>query len=406
VRVLIASLQVSESGSKGHLHPAIELALEAKRLGHDPVLLPLPSPLGSEDEAQIRRADLNYISPPPLPLGVLRSPAELATLAASKDEVWRAYHSFLVAPLSFQYKKVLKIIESLKPDAIIYDLLVYGAPLVACELRIPYIGFCAGLKLIAPEKFQTTYLKISKHLARDLSGFLESIRSKSRFKHLELLSPYGQVVFTTKMMVGETPHFPERTHLVGPIHSSDARGDFANSCRSRRLAKSSQTFAVLSFGSVLDPADFPQVTEAIIRSTAESKLKLIVGSKKLKTTSTHVVVEPYLPLPDLLPQASAFFHHGGANSFSEAVLFGAPQILVPLTTDQPIQGFFLSESDIGFSLEAPKVNVANLKPLLERFLDQKDRIHQKIREARDDYRSTRGQQQVIRLVEQIVAGVE
>ena len=90
MKILIASLQVSESASKGHLHPAIELALEAKRRGHNPYLLPLPSPLGEDDVEQINRAGIEYIAPPPLPADVIKSPNELAKLAARKDEVWKA----------------------------------------------------------------------------------------------------------------------------------------------------------------------------------------------------------------------------------------------------------------------------------------------------------------------------
>jgi UDP:flavonoid glycosyltransferase YjiC (YdhE family) len=399
MKILIASLQVSESGSKGHLHPAIELALEAKRRGHVPYLLPLPSPLGKDDETQVQRAGIEYLTPPSLPENVIKNPDELAKLAASNDDVWKAYHSFLVAPLALQYPKVCAILEDLKPDVLIYDLLVYSAPLAARSLNLPDIGFCAGLKLIAPEIFQKTYHNVSKQLEGDLFTFLESIEQRHKFKHLELLSNHAQVVFATDLMIERSDDFPSQTHLVGPIHYSPDRGDIADS----GYLRPNEKFAVLSFGSVLDPADFPEVTAAIVRATAEVGLQLIVGSRKLKTAEPHVVVEPYLPLPALLPHTSVFFHHGGANSFSEALFFAAPQILIPLTTDQPIQGFFLQKSRAGFSLSPSEVNVSNLKPLLERLLDRNDPVYARIHTLSGDYQSKRGQERVICMVEEMIA---
>jgi len=401
MKILIASLQVSESGSKGHLHPAIELALEAKRKGHTPYLLPLPSPLGKDDAAQVKRAGVKYLAPPPLPPNVIKSPDELAKLAASKDDVWKAYHSFLAAPLVFQYPKVRTLIEDLKPDALIYDLLVYAAPLAARSLCIPDIGFCAGLKLIAPEDFQKTYHDVSRHLHDDLTAFLNSIGARPTFKHLEFLSESAQVVFSTELITPRSEGFPPQTNLVGPIHYSSDRGDFEGGIKVSPLK---DTFAVLSFGSVLDPADFPEVTTAIIEATAELDLPLVIGSRKLKTDAAHVIVETYLPLPALLPRASVFFHHGGANSFSESVFFAAPQILIPLTTDQPIQGFFLKESQAGFSLPPSEVSVASLKPILERLLNKQDIVHAQIREVSRDYQSKSGQERVIRMVEEMLGG--
>jgi UDP:flavonoid glycosyltransferase YjiC (YdhE family) len=43
MKIVISSLQVSHSGSKGHLHPAIEIGLELKQRGHQVAILPLPS---------------------------------------------------------------------------------------------------------------------------------------------------------------------------------------------------------------------------------------------------------------------------------------------------------------------------------------------------------------------------
>jgi UDP:flavonoid glycosyltransferase YjiC (YdhE family) len=399
MKILITSLQVSESGSKGHLHPALELALEAKRLGHAPIFMPLPSRLGQDDEAQLKRAGIEYILPPELPKGVIKTADELAALASDRAAVHKAYHSFMVAPLDHQFQSVRRVMEEIRPDALIYDLLVYSAPLAARSLGIPDVGFCAGLKLIAPEMFQEVYGDISEKLNTDVTQFLNSINEQARFKHLELLSERANFVFSTKSMIGHALESPAHTHLIGPIHYSSERGDYdgLDDC----LPK--ENIAVLSFGSVQDPADFPDVTEAIIKATEECGLTLLVSSRKLKSVDRHVVVRDYLPIPALLPHAKVYFHHGGANSFAEAALIGTPQILIPLTTDQPIQGFFLKESQSGFAIPPSEISERSLRTTLDKILDANHPVHQKMRNVSLDYQANRGQERVIRTVEKLVA---
>ena len=151
MRILISSLQVSQSGSKGHLHPAIEIALEAKRQGHTVAILPMPSRLGSDDKMQLEKADIEYIEPPDVPADVIKTPEELALLASNKEKVHLAYSSFLLEPIPYQAANIEKVLTEYKPDVVLYDLLVYTVPLVARSLGIPDFGYCAGLKLLAPE---------------------------------------------------------------------------------------------------------------------------------------------------------------------------------------------------------------------------------------------------------------
>ena len=398
MRILIASLQVSQSGSKGHLHPAVELALESRRRGHEVAILPFPSPLGRDDQEQLARAQIQYVAPPPLPFGIVKSPEELGMLARDPERVHEAYDSFLVAPLIYQFEKVVGLMRNLRPDVVIYDLLVYVAPLAARKLGIPDMGFCAGLKLIAPEPFQAVYQQIGTKLRPKIDQFLKDRSLRAGFHHLELLSDNVQCVFTLPELVGNPEFGNQKVHLVGPIHTSVDRGDQA----SKTIGAPADS-VILSFGSVLDPADFMPITLAVIEATKDIGLSLIIGSRKLSQSALprHVTVHEYLPIPQLIKKAAAFIHHGGANSFSEAVCSGANQILIPLTTDQPIQAEFLKRSGAGFTLTPDQVTAARIQSCLARFLDRNDPVHLAISDLAKVYQEHSGATNTIALAEDL-----
>jgi hypothetical protein len=401
MRVVIASLQVSERASKGHLNPAIELALECQRRGHSVAILPQPSAFGEEDATNLRRLGIRFLAPPPLPAGVLRTAEELAAFAAEPGQTWKAFHSFLIAPLAHQFEGVLAILRDEAPDVTLYDLLGYAAPAAARRLEIPDVGYCAGLKLLAPDALQENYRVYRAALDDEIRAFFSSVEVSARFRHLELLSENGQFVFTSPgLVVGHRA--PPGTRIVGALPVSPERMDVSSP------AVASNFYAVLSFGSVFDPADFPKVTEAIFRATEARGLTLFVGSRRFSLPGVklppHVRAYPELPLPALLRRARAFFHHGGANSFSEALAAGAPQILIPLSTDQPIQGYYLRQSQAGFSFHPKGLTARALLPALDRLLDRDDETHSVIRRIAREFSIENGAVRAIDEVERVAAG--
>jgi len=47
----------------------------------------------------------------------------------------------------------------------------------------------------------------------------------------------------------------------------------------------------------------------------------------------NVIIDKWFPQPSVIPQVDAVIHHGGNNSFNEALFFGKPAIIMPFCWD-------------------------------------------------------------------------
>ena len=146
MKILICSLQVSSNGAKGHFTPALEIALQAKRSGHDVALLPLPSYLNDEDIELCNSFGVRLISPPKLPKNIIKSREELERLARDEKRTHLAFKSFLIDPLWYQVEQFQEIVELEGPDVVVNDVLLYLPTITCNKFSIKNYGYCAGFK--------------------------------------------------------------------------------------------------------------------------------------------------------------------------------------------------------------------------------------------------------------------
>lgn len=398
MRILVCSLQVSRGGSLGHFHPALELALMFKDEHHKVALLPLPSPLDDDAAQVVRGLGIQYLAPPPL-TSVFFNTQTLGEMARDPKRVAAVYQSFLLDPIPYQKDKVMQMIQDFSPTIIIFDLMVYLAKIAATFLKIPEIGFCAGLKLVAPHRFQTLYANMARELLPIRNQFFRSVQGEIKFHHLEVLAKHANLVFAPVELVGKESIWDDSIFCIGPLAPSHHRNEkTANS-----FGNDAKKYALLSFGSVLDPADYPVVLQSVIDCTHELDLELFVVSKKLSTSKSwpHVHYFPYLPLLSMIKDAEFFIHHGGANSFSEALLHGAKQIIIPLTTDQPMQAHYLTKAQAGYSLAPKDVTKIELFKIIRRLMDAGDTVHENRQILSRLYQSANARGEVINLAKKL-----
>lgn len=68
----------------------------------------------------------------------------------------------------------------------------------------------------------------------------------------------------------------------------------------------------------------------------------------------------YLPFSTILPRAAALVHHGGIGTIAQAIAAGIPQVIRPMTHDQPDNAARVEGLGIGASLSPKKFRAASL----------------------------------------------
>lgn len=90
-----------------------------------------------------------------------------------------------------------------------------------------------------------------------------------------------------------------------------------------------------------------------------------VGQKfdagKLKNVPSNVHIYKSVPQLDVLKIADVFVTHGGMNSFSEALVYGTPMVVIPFVSDQPVNARCIEKLGVGKRLEYSDLNKDTLK---------------------------------------------
>jgi MGT family glycosyltransferase len=398
-RILFISLQVSESASKGHLNPLIGVAQHVLRAGYEVGWLSLPRAMGPADADQVRATGASLLPTPPLPEGALLSGAELSRLALSPTSAWQAYQSFLLGPVPHLLGPACATIRELNPRAVVVDCMSYAGVLAAHRLGIPYLGVCAGLKILKAGPFRPAYMNDLSPLLPLRERLFREHGLAPEFRLLECLSPFANVVFATRALVGDI-ELPPNTHLVGPSMPLGRRGDEPPFPWDQLRRDGPIVYA--AFGSVHTREGLEDVVTPLREATSRLGAQLVLSSEALAGrgpldgAAGDVLLVPYAPQLELLERVSAFVTHGGANSVTEAMCAGTPLLIVPLSGDQPWQAHFVEARQVGICLARERFNRERCASALSHLLAEGSELRANARTVRDDYRRHNGAEEAAR----------
>ena len=80
------------------------------------------------------------------------------------------------------------------------------------------------------------------------------------------------------------------------------------------------------------------------------------------------LIESWFPQPAVIPEVDLFIHHGGNNSFNEALYFGKPAIIMPYCWDGLDNAARIT--DTGYGADLPRYKWTDATPsTIERLLD-------------------------------------
>ena len=85
----------------------------------------------------------------------------------------------------------------------------------------------------------------------------------------------------------------------------------------------------------------------------------------------NVHLESWYPQPAVIPEVDLFIHHGGNNSFNEALYFGKPAIIMPYCWDGLDNAARITDTGYGADLPRYKWTDRELASTIERLLADK-----------------------------------
>lgn len=82
-----------------------------------------------------------------------------------------------------------------------------------------------------------------------------------------------------------------------------------------------------------------------------------------------VLHAPYVPFGELLPRTAALVHHGGIGTLAQGLAAGIPQLVMPLSHDQPDNAMRLDRLGVSDSLPPKRYRAAAVAKKLRRLLE-------------------------------------
>ncbi|MBS7529630.1 glycosyltransferase family 1 protein [Hazenella sp. IB182353] len=388
--ILMISLQVGNGNSRGHMNPLISVAQQLVAWGHRVHWLALPHNMPVDVVKQLTSDGIEVIDSPPLSSERVKKPAELAKLALDTEKNWQAYQSFLLDPIEEQLDETMKKIKAIQPDVIALDTIVYTGKIAAHLLHVPYVGICAGLKLLGGPDLHPDYMGNLTPLLPLRAMIFKKYRMNAHFRLLEAVSPYANVVFTTKDFVMHQS-IPNHTFLVGPSMPLQNRGGEGKITLPQIKHR---PLIYMAFGSVLSKEPLADLINPLLEVASMLDMDFLIVSEYFSANpidlSPNVVIEPMVPQLEVLNKADVFITHGGANSIMEGLSYGVPMIVVPLSSDQPLQGRLVEEAHVGITIQRKDFTSDSIQQAIRSLLDPQSPYHHHIQSIQQAYARQNG----------------
>lgn len=176
------------------------------------------------------------------------------------------------------------------------------------------------------------------------------------------------IVYTSKEYQPRSEVFDESYKFVGPsITTRKEVGSFPT----EDLKNEKVIF--ISMGTVFNeqPALYEKCFEAF--KDVDATVVLVVGKRinisQFENIPKNFKLYNYVPQLEVLQHADVFVTHGGMNSSSEALYYGVPLVVIPVTGDQPFVAKRLTEVGAGITLNRNELTSELLRETVKKVMD-------------------------------------
>ena len=306
--------------ASGHFHPLVPLAQAARDAGHA-VAFAIPPAF----KDTVERLGFRWLE-----AGLDESSPEYTRFIEERNRLsgreWASFHRRgLVGVLAPRMvTDLLRICETWRPDLFVRDYADFGGCIAAEVLGVPHAAHQAGgafdsmANLVEP----LANLRAAHGLPPD-----PELRMLERYL---LLSPFPPSLFRADDGARPTRRFYRATPF-------DRSGEEGAPEWPLPLPGAPLVFATL--GTVINTQT--EVLRAFVDALRDEHVNLIVtvgrdgDPDQFGPQPPNVRIERYIPLSLLFPRCDLVISHGGSNTMLAALAHGIPQVIVPITADQP-----------------------------------------------------------------------
>ena len=374
-------------GSAGDVNPFLGLAAELQRRGHQVVIgtngyfLPRAEAMGLEAvELGTREMYLNAINDPNL-----WHPTRGTSAVLGNELMGTAVRN--------QFELIQRLLGEHPDLVVVAGTLAFGAHVAGEALRMPlavvHLQPTVLRSMINPPRLPGVaftdrtprwFIKLVFWIADHLIIDRLLRRSVGKLRR-ELGLPaqrryFGNWIHGTGKAIGlwpdwfaSAPDWPANLKLTG-FPRFDGTAEPLSPIVEEFLAGGSPP-VVVTFGSAMKLAapHFRAAIEAIGKLGRRAIVLTPFQDQLPAPLPPHVLQQDYVSLRALLPRCAALIHHGGIGTMSQALATGVPQIIMPLSHDQPENAMRIEQLGVGFGLPPAQFTAKNVADRLSRLID-------------------------------------
>ncbi|MGE8016779.1 macrolide family glycosyltransferase [Bacillus mycoides] len=212
------------------------------------------------------------------------------------------------------------------------------------------------------------------------------------------------IVYTSKEYQPYSDVFDESYKFIGPsIATRNEIGSFPiEDLKNKKVV-------FISMGTVFNeqPEFYEKCFEAF--KGIDATVILVVGKKininQFKDIPYNFKVYNYVPQLEVLKHTDVFVTHGGMNSSSEALYYGVPLVVVPVTGDQPLVAKRVAEVGAGIRLDRKELTPELLREAVKKVMDDAT-FKEKSRKVGETLRDAGGYKKAIEEIEKFVSNYQ